>query len=146
MAAHATPGTLARWEMTGLMAGALAGLLFAVLAVYCVVGCGGRLRTRIADPVLLTLAVLGVLELLVHRASVPFSIAPVVRGGTTFAWLVGLLFVCLAIRYRPRRPVQAVEEAEADTVDVPGAAAPHAPDPYERRPLAEAHHEEREDG
>jgi hypothetical protein len=109
-AAHVAAGALARWEVVGLLAGASAGLLYAALTIYCVVACGERVRRRIADPIVLTLGALAVLELLVHRMPTTPALTSTVRATTIFAWLLGLLFVVLVIEYRPRpTPAEAVE-------------------------------------
>jgi hypothetical protein len=113
-AAHVATGTLARWEMMGLVGGGVAGLLYAVLTIYCVVACGERVRARIADPIVITLGSLGVAELLVHRGAVAPALASSLRGATIFAWLLGLLFVVLAVKYRPRPVVRPAYEAEPD--------------------------------
>jgi hypothetical protein len=113
-------GVSARWEMVGLLAGACAGLMYGVLTIYCIVGCGGRLRGRVADPVVLALGALAVGELLVHRGRATEAVATAVRGATIFAWLMGLLFVVLAIEYRPRRAIPPPPEAdEQDAFAVP---------------------------
>ncbi len=93
-------GVIARWEMTGLLAGVAVGLLFAVLTIVCAVGRGEVVRRRIADPVLLCLAIAAIAELLVLRGAVGPEIASIARVAGMASWALGLLFVWAGARSR----------------------------------------------
>ncbi len=137
-------GAFARWEVIGLFAGASAGLLYAALAIYCVVACGERVRARIADPVVLTLGALAVLELVVRRTPVTPALMSTIRGVTIFAWLLGLLVVVLAIEYRPR-PAPAEAAGPRPDEELPGPPLEQEQlDELRQRMLAGEH--PREDG
>ncbi len=143
--AHVATGALARWEMMGLLGGGVAGLMYAVLIIYCVVACGERVRTRIADPIVITLGTLGVAELLVHRGAVAPALASSLRGATIFAWLLGLLFVVLAVKYRPRPVARPAHEAEPDEDLAPLPDQDRSPEALSAAP-ARWHYEEGDDG
>lgn len=139
-------GVLARWEIVGLLAGASAGLLYAALAVYCVVACGERVRARIADPIVLTLGALAIVQLVVRRGTAPPSLITTVRATTIFAWLLGLLFVVLAVEYRPRPVLAEASELQADEQLDDADLEPDQLDELRQRLLGDAHSEEGENG
>ncbi len=95
-------GVLARWEVTGLLLGGLAGLIFAILLMRCIVGFEGRLRGRIADPITVALGLAGVIGLLMRQAKLPPTIVALETGITVLVWVLGFVFVALAVKLRPR--------------------------------------------
>lgn len=145
-AAHVAAGVLARWEIMGLLAGASAGLLYAALAIYCVVACGERVRTRIADPIVLTLGALAIVELAVRRTTAAPGLITTVRATTIFAWLLGLLFVLLAVEYRPRPAPAEAPELQADEQPRDAPLEPDQLDELRQRLLADEDPKEDEDG
>ncbi|MBM3474146.1 MAG: hypothetical protein FJX75_12825 [Armatimonadetes bacterium] len=98
-------GTVARWEMSGMLVGLLVGVLFGVLVIRCVTGFEGRLRHRLADPVLLPPAALLVLSLLGGQGRAPADVLAVIRWTMTVVWVLGLLLLLTSLRYRPPVPV-----------------------------------------
>lgn len=144
--AHVAVGVLARWEVIGLLAGVSAGLLYAALTIYCLVACGERVRTRVADPIVLTLGALAVVELALRRTTAAPALIATVRATTTFAWLLGLLFVVLAVEYGPRAPAPAAAEPRDD--ERPSGAIPgqEGLNQLRQRVLAGEHSEEGENG
>jgi hypothetical protein len=118
VAGKADAGLLARWEVTGLLVGVVAGLVFAVLLIRCAVGFEGRLRGRIADPITIALGLAGVIGLLMRRAKLPPSVVGLETGITAFVWVLGFVFVVLAIKFRPR-PETALPHPGTG-VDLPG--------------------------
>ena len=98
-------GAVARWEMSGLLGGLLVGVLFGILAIRCAAGFEGRLRGRLADPVLLPLGALASIALLAGQCHAPADVLAVVRWTMTAVWLLGFLLLLTSLRYRPPVPV-----------------------------------------
>jgi len=100
-------GAVARWEMSGLLVGLLAGVLFLILAVRCVAGFEGRLRSRVADPALLPPGALAALALAAGQSGAPAGLLAAIRWTMDAVWVLGLLLLLTSLRYRP--PVPATE-------------------------------------
>jgi len=115
-------GAVARWEMSGMLVGLLVGVLFGILAIRCVTGFEGRLRHRLADPVLLPLAALLVLSLLGGQGRAPADVLAVVRWTMIAVWALGFLLLLTSLRYRPPVPVPEPMPAEAPEPEWPEEA------------------------
>jgi hypothetical protein len=114
-------GAVARQEMTGLLVGVLLGALFAVLAIRATVGLEGRLRRRIADPVLLPLGALVAAGLLAGQRHAPADVGAAIRWATVVVWLLGLGLLLISLRYRPRPavvPEPPPEEPLAERIEI----------------------------
>ena len=114
-------GDAARWEMTALLVGAGAGLLFALLASICVVRRGPAGRYRVADPVVLSLGTLAALMLLGRRVGLDEATRAVLSAASLVIWIVGFLLVT-AVALFGRRPARAATREQpfeaGDEVDV----------------------------
>jgi len=110
-------GAVARWEMSGLLVGLLIGVLFLILAVRCVTGFEGRLRSRVADPALLPAGALAALALAAGQSGAPAGLLAAIRWTMDAVWVLGLLLLLTSLRYRP--PVPAPEPLPAPE-ELPG--------------------------
>lgn len=120
-------GVVARWEMSGLLVGLLLGGLYLVLAVRCVVGFNGRLRSRVADPALLSAGALAALALAAGQSGAPAGLLAAMRRTADAVWVLGLLLLLTSLRYRPPVAVPEAAPAPEDWPEVelqPGEAKP----------------------
>jgi hypothetical protein len=104
--------------MSGMLVGLLAGVLFLILAVRCVAGFGGRLRSRVADPALLAPGVLAALVLAAGQSGAPAGLLAAMRSTMDAAWVLGLLLLLTSLRYRPPAPLPEPEPTPAEPPQV----------------------------